>query len=139
MPSISPSPTSSVPSCEEPLQKQTVLIVDDDTALRTTTAMMLECQGFETIMAGNGLEALYYMERNPKIGAVLLDLLMPVMDGEETLRQLRNFWAAIPVIMISGFDASEIAARIGNPPPDGFLQKPLTFAKLTGVLEGVLS
>ena len=101
--------------------------------------MMLECQGYQTLIAGNGLEALHQMERNPHINAVLLDLLMPVMNGEETFRQMRNFWATVPVILISGFDAGEIGQRLGNPPPDGFVQKPFTFAKLTGAVGGVLN
>ncbi|MEP6670422.1 MAG: response regulator [Chthoniobacter sp.] len=130
------TPTASAP--EYPPHKDTILIVDDDDALRTTAAMMLECQGFKTVTAGNRLEALQQLERNPQISAVLLDLLMPVMDGEETFRQLRNFWAGIPVILISGFDLSEIRKNFGAPPPEGFVQKPFTFAKLTGALDRVL-
>jgi len=131
------NPSEQAPEC--PGQNATILIVDDDDALRTTAAMMLECQGFKTVTARNGLEALHELERNPQISAVLLDLLMPVMDGEETFRQLRNFWTSIPVILISGFDLSEIRQSFGNPPPDGFVQKPFTFAKLTGALSRVLA
>jgi len=126
------------PALEHPRYNETILIVDDDDALRTTAAMMLECQGFKTVTATNGLEAMHQMESHPQISAVLLDLLMPVMDGEETFRQLRNFWASIPVILISGFDLSEVHQKFGDPAPDGFVQKPFTFAKLTGALGCVL-
>ena len=121
-----------------PASDQIVLIVDDDVALRSTAAMMLECQGFKTVVAGNGLEAIQQLERNPQISAVLLDLLMPVMDGEETFRQLRNFWASIPVVLISGFDLGDVALRFGESLPDGYLQKPFSLAKLTSVISGVL-
>jgi CheY-like chemotaxis protein len=73
------------------------------------------------------------------VTAVLLDLLMPVMDGEETFRQIRNFWAAIPVILISGFNPGEICQSFANPPPDGFVQKPFTFLKLADALGRVLA
>jgi len=122
-----------------PLRDQTILVVDDDNALRTTTVLMLKCRGFKTLTAVNGLEALRQMEENPQIDAVLLDLLMPVMDGEETFRQIRNFWAATPVILISGFDGSKVCQSFANSPPDGFVQKPFTLAKLTGALSRVLA
>lgn len=119
-------------------RQQTILVVDDDRALRTTAAMMLECRGFKTVTASNGLEALHQMKRNPQIDAVLLDLLMPMMDGEEAFRQLRNFWPTIPVILTSGFDVSDIRQNFGSSSPDGFVQKPFTFAKLTDALCSVL-
>jgi CheY-like chemotaxis protein len=117
----------------------TVLVVDDDLSLRTTTAMMLECLGFKTLGAANGLEALQQMERNPGVGAVLLDVLMPVMDGEETFRQMRSMWAGVPVILISGFALGEMAGRFGEPLPNGYIQKPFTLAKLAGAVRGVLN
>jgi len=117
----------------------TVLVVDDDISLRTTTAMMLECLGFKTLAAANGLEALQQMEKHSGVGAVLLDVLMPVMDGEETFRQMRNLWAGVPVILISGFELAQMADRFGDPLPEGYLQKPFTLAKLAGAVRGVLN
>jgi CheY-like chemotaxis protein len=130
------TPTGPAPG--DPLPSQTVLVVDDDSSLRTVAARMLQCCGFKTVVAGNGLQALHQMEQNPQIGAVLLDMRMPVMDGEETLRQLRHSWATIPVIVTSGFNAGEIGRRFGNQPPDGFVQKPFTLDKLTSAFAGVL-
>ncbi len=120
-------------------REKTVLIVDDDEALRTTAGLILESQGFKVLMAPNGLEALDMVHRNPQIGAVILDLLMPVMDGEETFRQLRKFWSNIPVIMISGFRFAEIAQRFPTPAPEAFVQKPFTFESLIGALSRVLA
>jgi two-component system cell cycle sensor histidine kinase/response regulator CckA len=136
------SPASSTP--DRPIRDGfsgpvTVLVVDDDISLRTTTVMMLECLGFKTLSAANGLEALQQMEKHPGVGAVLLDVLMPVMDGEETFRQMRSMWAGVPVILISGFALSEMAGRFDEPLPNGYVQKPFTLAKLAGAVRGVLN
>lgn len=130
---------TAVSTASGPLHGKTVLIVDDDEALRTTAAMILECQGYQTLEAGNGLEALNVIQRNPQVSAVLLDLLMPVMDGEETFRQLRQFWSAIPVIVVSGFNFAEIARTFATPPPEAFVQKPFTFESLVRALGHVLA
>jgi len=127
------SPTGDTP------REKTVLIVDDDMALRTTAALILESQGFKVLSAPNGLEALNLVQSNPQIGAVILDLLMPVMDGEETFRQLRRFWSEIPVIVISGFHFTEIAPRFPAPAPEAFVQKPFTFESLIAALGRVLA
>jgi len=62
--SISLSTTAVPPARGRAFGTPTVLVVDDDLSLRTTTAMMLECLGFKTLAASNGLEALQQMERN---------------------------------------------------------------------------
>lgn len=135
--SLTDPPLTALSSTNE-VGEQSILLVDDDVAMRSTAAMMLEGEGFKVFTASNGLEALCELERNPQIAAVLLDLLMPVMDGKETFRQIRNFWESIPVIIVSGFDLSEMAHDLSGL-PDGFVKKPFTFAHLTGALAGVLS
>ncbi|HSI16028.1 MAG TPA: response regulator [Chthoniobacter sp.] len=138
---VGAAPLADVPvtPADETSRGQTVLIVDDDVTLRSTAALILESQGFKTLEAGNGLQALNMLERNPQVNAVLLDLLMPVMDGEETFRQLRQCWSAIPVIVISGFQCAEIARTFATPPPEAFVQKPFTFEKLVGTLGHILA
>jgi len=137
--SISLSTTAVPPARGRAFGTPTVLVVDDDLSLRTTTAMMLECLGFKTLAASNGLEALQQMERNPQVSAVLLDILMPVMDGEETFRQMRSLWAGVPVILISGFELGDTAKRFGEPLPDGYVQKPFSMAKLAGAVRSILN
>ena len=116
-----------------------MLIVDDDEILRSTAAMLVECLGFKTLQASNGWEALHVLQRNPQVSAVLLDLLMPVMDGEATFQQLRQSWSEIPVIVISGFKFTEIGRTFASPPPEAFLQKPFTFDSLADTLGRVLA
>ena len=79
------------------------------------------------------------VQEHPEVNAVLLDVLMPLMNGEEAFREIRKSWPAIRVILISGFNADELAQRFGNSPPDGFVQKPFTIANLTGAVNGALN
>lgn len=137
--SISALTGSSLPApspAKEP-HEQTILVVDDDVSLRGTMAMMLECDGFRVLSAGNGLEALQVLEQNSQVAAVLLDLFMPVMNDRETFHQIRRFWASIPVILVSGYDMSEFQLD-PNTAPDGYIRKPFTFTHLTGALGAVL-
>ncbi|WP_157447508.1 response regulator [Chthoniobacter flavus] len=137
--SISPltGPSLTAPSSTTEVHRQTILVVDDDVALRGTMSMMLECDGFRVLGAGNGLEALQMLEGNSHISAVLLDLFMPVMGGRETLHQIRSFWSSLPVILVSGYDMSELD-QDPKTAPDGYIHKPFTFTHLTSTLGAVL-
>ena len=69
----------------------TVLVVDDEDVVRALAMECLECQGFTVLGAADGREALeIYRAHGGGIACVLLDLTMPVMDGEECLRELRQ-------------------------------------------------
>ena len=85
-----------------------VLLVDDDEAARDITGKILESHDLEVIQAGNGKEAIDILEQVlPQI--ILLDLMMPVMDGFEFLEAVRERaeWRAIPVIVITAKDLTE--------------------------------
>jgi len=117
----------------------TVLLVDDEDAVRTLGARMLERIGFQVLAASDGQAALeLYQARRGEIVLVLLDRTMPTMDGEEVLRQLRRINPQVRVVMTSGYAETEIAPRRGNPLYCGFLQKPYTLEALTQRLREVL-
>ena len=85
-----------------------LLLVDDEEALRVVTKKMLEHLGFEVLMAANGQEALeIYRQKGKNIEAVLLDLTMPEMDGEETFRELKKIDENVKVIVASGYSTQE--------------------------------
>jgi CheY-like chemotaxis protein len=93
-----------------------VLIVDDDESTRQALQMILEANGFRTAGAANGREALNYLRRNPPPRVILLDLMMPVMNGWEfrTLQRRDPALADIPVVVFSAVgDIEEEAALIG--------------------------
>jgi CheY-like chemotaxis protein len=80
-----------------------ILVVDDETIVRQLFAKVLQSAGHDVVLAGNGREGIFQMEaRRPHL--VLLDLVMPVMDGMAFLRVLRRRpeWKDVPVIVISG-------------------------------------
>ena len=98
-----------------------VLIVDDQAPIRAVASNMMEHLGFETLCASNGERALeLYHSYGDDIVLVLLDLTMPIMDGNETLEELLKLRTDLPVIMSSGYDQSaDVSTKIR-----AFLKKP---------------
>ena len=81
-----------------------VLVVEDDPDIRDATAILLEDEGYQVEQAENGQRALELLARGPTPCLVLLDLMMPVMDGHEFLERLRALGppnAALPVVVMT--------------------------------------
>jgi len=109
-----------------------VLIVDDDQGNRYLAKEYLELAGYETVEAGNGVEALsVFVERDPDI--VLLDVHMPQMDGFEACRQLRKIHrgAHVPILMVTGMDDHKSVARAYELGATDVIVKPINFQILT--------
>jgi CheY-like chemotaxis protein len=91
-----------------------ILVVDDDRDIRDSLIETLEDHGFRATGAANGAEALDVLRKSPeRPSLILLDLMMPVMDGPEFREeQLKNpSWAEIPVVVISAYSDAEARAR----------------------------
>jgi PAS domain S-box-containing protein len=109
----------------------TVLVVDDEEAIRKTARNILEKAGYSVVSAENGAEAIsIFRKEAERISAVLLDMTMPIMSGAETLRQLREIRRGIPVLLSSGFSEMEALERFAGKAVEGFVQKPYTAAHL---------
>jgi nitrogen-specific signal transduction histidine kinase len=118
----------------------TILLVDDEEAIRTLGRRMLASLGFTVLTAADGREALaVYAAHRHEIKLVLLDLTMPRMDGEEAFRELRLMDPEARVVMSSGYTESDIAPRFANQGLMGFVQKPYTLAQLEEHLRAALS
>ncbi len=116
-----------------------VLVVDDEAAVRTIACAVLERAGCRTLGAANGEEALALFSLQPdEIDLVLLDLTMPVMDGEETFHALRALRPDVRVIMTSGYNRQDATARLAGRRLAGFLQKPWTAAALQEAVAAAL-
>ena len=109
-----------------------VLIVEDDEDLREMMAQLLTLEGFETATVANGREALDYLHQASKPDVILLDLMMPVMDGWEFRRQQQAdpALAPVPVIVLSALDQN----RASTLEATAFLKKPLDFDRLLSLV-----
>src|SRR5258705_12159733 len=120
-------PHPSVPHCP-------VLIVEDDADLRDMMAQLLTLEGFNAATVANGREALEYLRNVARPDVILLDLMMPVMDGWEFRRrqQADPAMSDVPVIVLSALDPSRAADVNAN----AFLKKPLDFDRLLTLVRG---
>ena len=116
-----------------------ILVVDDEETVRIATKMMLEKLGFTVLTAQDGRDALeVFRGRVDEIVAVLLDLTMPRLDGEETFRELRRIRPDVRVILSSGYNEQETTDRFAGKGLAGFLQKPYRVRQLAEKVRQVL-
>jgi two-component system phosphate regulon response regulator PhoB len=109
-----------------------VLLVEDDAAVRSTLAAILHDEGCDIIIAPNGFDALVALEQHePDI--VVLDWMMPVVDGQNFLQALRGeYRKTTPVLVISAGRVSEETAREAG--ANGYLRKPFDIDELMRIL-----
>jgi len=113
----------------------TVLLVDDEAHVLEVGGLMLERAGFEVRAARDGREALeVFREYQADIVCVVLDLMMPNMNGEETLRELRRIQGDVKVVLSSGYHEQDMSERLAGVSFAGFLNKPYTEDSLVGKL-----
>ena len=106
---------------------ETILVVDDEAAVRQITKQTLEAFGYRVLLAADGSEAVStYVQHQATIALVLTDMMMPVMDGPATIRVLRRLNPGIRVIGASGIPAGDGAARAVSTEVEHFLPKPYT-------------
>ncbi len=118
----------------------TVLVVDDEEPVRHVATRMLESFGFKVIQAVDGVDAVVKVKEFPGlIRLVLLDMMMPQMDGAETLEQIRRLDPKIQIILTSGFSERELHRRFGENGPDGFVPKPFRAELLKEKIHSALS
>jgi PAS domain S-box-containing protein len=128
--------TNQVPHTGRPAKRElkgvgTVLVVDDEEIVRVTAKHALERYGYRIMVANDGVSALEaYREQLELINLVLLDLTMPVMNGEETLRRLQMLNPDVKVLLSSGYNEVEAVQRFAGKGLAGFIQKPYTAAAL---------
>jgi CheY-like chemotaxis protein len=105
-----------------------ILIVEDDADLREMMAQLLTLEGYRAETVANGRDALDYLHRGDPPDLILLDLMMPIMDGWEFRRRQREdpTLAGVPVVVLSALDQTR-AADLGG---TAFLKKPLDFDRL---------
>ena len=136
-----PGPAELTPS-EPPAphrNRGTILVVDDEAAIRNSAKLLLETMGYKVVTACDGLEALaVFGARRNEIDVVLLDLTMPNMAGTEAFRELRALRADLPILMTSGHPEGESTREFEGQDAAGFIQKPYRASQLRTRLNEVL-
>jgi DNA-binding response OmpR family regulator len=104
---------------------QWVLVVDDEVVVRDLLERFLVLEGYRVMTAPDGLEAMRVFQSHPgRFDAVILDVLMPRMDGRDTFDALRRMDPMLPVLIMSGFAPGERADQIIGQPGTAFIHKP---------------
>ena len=114
-----------------------VLLIDDDASVRSVASALLRKRGFQVTEAVDGAEGVSRFSADPeRWSLVLLDLTMPVMSGEETLPALREVRPDVPVLMMSGYSASDAKRHLAH--SVGFLPKPFNAEELYRAVRGLV-
>jgi CheY-like chemotaxis protein len=98
-------------------RRASVLVVDDDQAIREVIAEVLRDEGYSVTCAENGVQAMNELQKDHQPDVVLLDLMMPVMSGWEVLEQLQQNaqLARIPVVVVSAMTAPGVREHLAKP------------------------
>ncbi len=109
---------------------KTILVVDDDADILLSITDSLTDAGYAVITALNGMEALERLRQGARPALILLDLMMPLMDGFEflALRRREAVWVAIPVVILSADPSAREKAAAES--VSGYLQKPIKLQRL---------
>ena len=115
-----------------------VLVVDDERAVRDSLRRALELEGYEVDLAVDGADALHRLEANGQPDAVILDVLMPGIDGLDVCRQLRRKGNGVPVLMLTA--RAEVENRVAglDAGADDYLPKPFALEELLARLRALL-
>lgn len=114
-----------------------ILVVDDEEGIRETISGILEDEGYNVITASTGIEAINTVkENNPDL--VILDILLPELNGIEVLKEIKSFKPDLPVIMISGHGTSEDVVKSIKMGAEDYLEKPLTLNRIVVTVQNAL-
>ncbi len=115
-----------------------ILVAEDEGSIRDVTFSILEKCGYKVVTANDGAEAVaLYAENMDKIKVILMDMMMPVMDGQASIRAIRKVNPEVKIIGVSGLTEKDRFANIADQ-TNAFLQKPYTAEKLLKTMHEVL-
>ena len=115
---------------------RTILVVDDELNNREILRDLLEDEGFKVVLAENGRDGL--TKSTQGVGAILMDVIMPQMDGVEAFSAMHRHAPGVPVVVMSGFAGNLNFDRFAEAKPAALLAKPFTRETLQARLESIL-
>lgn len=119
------------------MEQGKILVVDDEARLRKLVRDFLTREGYEVFEAGDGIEALEIFRREEDLKLIILDIMMPRMDGYETLKKIRES-SKIPVIMLTAKASEEDELQGFNLGVDEYIAKPFSPKILVARVEAVI-
>ncbi len=119
------------------MEKKRILWVDDEIDLLTPHLIYLRNKGYDVTEATNGPDAIELI-RNNSYDLMLLDEMMPVMEGLEALKQIKAMRSDLPVVMVTKNEAEELMEQAIGSQIDGFLTKPVNPSQVLSVLKRLL-
>jgi len=124
----------------QPSTDDLILVIDDEEAVREATIEILHSAGHRTLNAANGDNGFaLFCDHQAEIGVVLLDVLMPGINGPETMEKLRAVDQNVKVILTSGYSEQAIFSQAQRQKPSAFLAKPYTIDALISCVAAVLN
>lgn len=122
-----------------PSRKPRILVVEDHDSARVALTKLLASTGYDVVAASNGSDALAQLGNGPRPDLILLDLMMPVMDGWEFMRRQRRDWhlCTIPTIVLTGVPSHD--PRCLEMPVVRMLAKPYTGEQLLAAIDAEIS
>ncbi len=119
---------------------ESILVVDDEAQIREITRAILKTHGYKVLTADDGKEAIIlYSKHREEIKVVLMDMMMPVMDGQTSIRALIKVNPDIKIIAVSGLTEKDKLTNVADTHVHGFLPKPYTAERLLKTIHEVLS
>lgn len=114
-----------------------ILVVDDEAGIREVLDEILQDEGYEVLLAADGLEALKIVEEHP-IDLVLLDVWLPGKGGIDVLKEITNRFTSIQVVMISGHGSIDLAVKALKIGAFDFVEKPLSLDRVLTIVYNAL-
>jgi PAS domain S-box-containing protein len=117
----------------------TILLVDDEEMVRSAGKRLLEKLGYSVLLAANGRQALdMYLEKKADVSLVILDLVMPIMDGVETFYKLRHMDPEVKILVSSGYGEKDKDYGLLATEAAGFIQKPFDLQGISEMVAAAL-
>ena len=120
------------------LPSLSILVIDDESAVRETLAEMLESMGHRVLLAESGQNALQTLAGND-CDLVFTDLAMPEMDGWETTREIRKRWPKMNVVLVTGYGTGTVPPAGEDSLVNGIIGKPFDFSQISQTITNILA